>query len=357
MLADVAEDPTLGTIGLLNPPVVAARYTAATRPGGFHQSVNDLAIPADAQRVYAVGSTHEPAARPPGHKGDSVGELVAYDRTGTTLTRRWAYRCDGGFRAIAVDPADGSLVALRQRYADGGATFTLMRFAVDAADPVRTADFAGQAAGLTLSADGAWAAVGEFGPRMWVFDRAFTRTATYDVGERFLAAPDLPAGPVLAGSRDGLRRVDPATGTVLASIPAHAEDLSMTPDGATAVFTGRPWRTVTEMVRGTYVQRELPITVVRPADLTVGRAIVVAGLMPARAVISPDGRTVVAEAKHVGSKRQSLIAVDVATGLELARRRLPPAAVTRFTPDGRTVAIGRSDDDGRVPVELWTVRP
>ena len=185
MLFDVAEDDTLGTIPLLNPPAVVKRFRRATEPTGYFQSVGDLTVSADGRWIYTVGTTKDMAAPADDDDDDdddqnvAIYEVVAYAAGADRAPmRRWWHRVRAGLGdallSVAIDPSDGSLVVLRQRRDKGMNRATLTRFAADAPDPVHAADFAGEANGRTLavSADGSRVLVAGDAGTLWVFDPA-----------------------------------------------------------------------------------------------------------------------------------------------------------------------------------------
>ena len=159
MVFDVGDDPTLGTIPLLNQPAIAERLWPAADPAAFTQMVDDLAVSADGRALYTIGTTDDPTAVPR-EDDTSTYELVAYQVDGRTLTRRWAHRHRTGLgdslAGIAVDPADGSIVVVRQHSPDGVKRVTLMRFTADRIEPTHAGGVDGKAFGRTLaiSADG-----------------------------------------------------------------------------------------------------------------------------------------------------------------------------------------------------------
>ena len=366
MLFDVAEDDTLGTVPLLNPPAVVERYRRATEPAGFFQSVSNLAASPDGRRLYTVGTTHDPAARPAGGTDSGAHEVVAYAVAGPTLLRQWSHRYPAGLgdelAGVAIDPSDDSVVVLWQQRRKGAIRAGLVRYPADSADPVASAEFEADARGRTLivSPDGRRIAVAADlavdDDAVLVFDRQLARVDTVRADARITAVAWLAAGRLLVCTGHTWRVIDPASDATLASLVVETDAVAVAADGSAAAVTRRPWRSARERLLDTFPQVPTPAAILSLPDLTVAGTITVPGLILHARGLSADGRTLIAEADHLGSKRQSLVALDVPTGRELARRRPPLAAVPRFLPDGRTVALGKADNDGRPPVEFWTVR-
>ena len=132
--------------------------------------------------------------------------------------------------------------------------------------------------------------------------------------------------------------------------------MSHTTDGSIAVVTGRPWRSTAEMVSKTYPQAATPATLVNLSDFSIIRPITDIGWTLEDGVISPDGSRIACLANQVGGARKRLIAFDAASGMVIARRKVPLAARLLFMPDSQTVAIGTSAVTESAPVEFWDVR-
>ena len=109
--------------------------------------------------------------------------------------------------------------------------------------------------------------------------------------------------------------------------------------------------------RGLPKERERPqvLTVLNLPSLEPLRTIAVPGRDLREAVISPDGRLVACESSPAGSYRGPVVVFDVASGAEIARRKVDQVGALAFLRDSRTVAVANTGMTTSEAVALWTL--
>jgi sugar lactone lactonase YvrE len=344
---DTEDDFSRPSAKALNPPAVFKRFERQTRVEGTFKSNDAIAVSPDGKRLYAAGSRDLSD-----EEDDDVNEIVALDLRGRRLERRWVFSFPtfgDSVNEMAVTGDGRSLFVLRGRMKDGDDDDALvMRFGRDRNK--RLAEYSVPKGGtFAVTADGSRCAVATSGKELVLLDGANLRPlGRRRIGLDALSMHFRSGRELLVGTEKGIFRIDPeADGPPrkVADVSAHRVSV----DDAGKLLAVSQWFDLDD-------RRENPfgVRLFRLPSLKLVRTFAVPGHRCVTVGLAPDGKRIAFEAHDTASRRKHVVAFDVATGKEIARRRSDFIQDLAFLRDNRTLAIGASGTTKRrEAVELW----
>jgi dipeptidyl aminopeptidase/acylaminoacyl peptidase len=156
---------------------------------------------------------------------------------------------------------------------------------------------------------------------------------------------------LLIGTEKAIFRLDPESDEPPQKLAANISVHRFCADDAGKLLAVSGWFDISD--RGRRKAAPFGVRLLALPSLKPVRTFEVPGHQCVTVALSPDGKRIAFEAHDTASRRKHVVAFDVATGKEIARRRSDFIHDLAFLRDNRTLAIGTSAITKREAVELW----